>query len=524
MPSSPLDEILLRIRGLEPGARDELERDVVAGTAEFARFVPNPGPQTDAFNSPADLLLYGGEAGGGKSSLLLGLAFAAHSRSLIMRRQYTDLSALTEEAVRLNGTRAGFNGASPPKLRTRDNRLVEFGAAKTLGDEQNWKGRAHDFLGLDEAVDFLEVQVRFLMGWVRSADENQRTRTVLATNPPTSASGDWIVPMFRPWLDVTHANPAEPGDLRWFITDERGQDAEVDGPEPIARGMQTFIPKSRTFIPASLADNPYLINTGYRAELDALPEPYRSAYRDGNFMAARADDERQVIPTEWVVAAQARWTPAPPKGTPQSAMAMDVAEAQDLNVLAWRHDGWYAPLVSVPGNKAADGSTKAALIVKHRRDNATLIIDVGGGYAGGLIERLKDNTIPHVAFNAASASHKRTRDGKLGFVNKRAEAWWKFREALDPDQEGGSAIALPDDGALVAELTAPTFEVGRRGIQVESKKEIRKRLGRSTDRADPVVMAWSEGQSALERGVRRRGHAHPKVTHGFTHMKKRRRQ
>jgi hypothetical protein len=37
-----------------------------------------------------------------------------------------------------------------------------------LGDEQHWIGRARDLLGIDEATQFAEMQVRLLMGWVRS--------------------------------------------------------------------------------------------------------------------------------------------------------------------------------------------------------------------------------------------------------------------------------------------------------------------------------------------------------------------
>ena len=36
---------------------------------------------------------------------------------------------------------------------------------------------------------------------------------------------------------------------------------------------------------------------------------------------------------------------------------------------------------------------------------------------------------------------KKTKDGQIALANKRAEAWWKFPEALDPDQPDGSAIA-----------------------------------------------------------------------------------
>jgi hypothetical protein len=82
----------------------------------------------------------------------------------------------------------------------------------------------------------------------------------------------------------------------------------------------------------------------------------------------------------------------------------------------------------------------------------------------------------------------------LRFTNKRGAAYWGFRDALDPGQPGGSVIALPDDAMLVAELASPTFEPdGPNGVKIEPKEKVCARLGRSTDRADAVVMSWYEG-------------------------------
>ncbi len=79
-------------------------------------WVPLPGPQTEAYTSEADLLYYGGAGGGGKTDLILGLAMNEHTRSLIFRRKYNDLSAITERAIDINGTRDGYSGSSPPTL------------------------------------------------------------------------------------------------------------------------------------------------------------------------------------------------------------------------------------------------------------------------------------------------------------------------------------------------------------------------------------------------------------------------
>ena len=497
-----LDEVLGKLKGLPPEDRAALEREVAKGTAGL-KWIPNPGPQTEAFYCPADLLLYGGQGGGGKTDLLAGLALTAHRKSLLMRRQYTDLGALTERVLEVHGSRRGFNGSPPPKLKTDDGRVVDLGAAKHLGDEDTWQGQPHDLFGADEVVQMLEQQIRFLLGWVRTTDEGQRCRAVLASNPPVTAEGQWIVGMFRPWLDPTHDNPAQPGELRWYVTDPDGKDLEVDGPEDrrIWDG-KVYIPKSRTFIPAALGDNPYLINTGYQATLDALPEPLRSAVRDGNFMAAREDRAFQVIPTAWIVAAQNRWREYPPRDVPMCAVGCDVAQGGANNlVIAARHDGWYAPLVKIPGKDVPGGREAAAEIIKVRRDKAVVVIDMGGGYGTAPKEHLESNGVEVAPYKGAEATARRSRDGHYGFTNVRSAAYWTFREALDPDQEGGSAIMLPDDPEMVADLTAPDFEVTARGIKITPKEKLTEDLGRSTDAGDATVMAWWEGMHGLMGNV-----------------------
>jgi len=506
------EQALKAFEAMTPEQQERLfrETDALAGKMPW---VPNAGPQTQAYYSKADLLLYGGQAGGGKSELLLGLAMTAHRTSLLMRREYVALGGLLDRTQALLG-KAHVRVAPPPRAETEDGRVLLFGAVQQPGDEQNFQGRARDFLGLDEATQFLETQVRFLMGWVRTADETQRARTVLATNPPVDAAGDWIIGMFRPWLDLTYPpeKKAESGELRWFITDPDGADVEVDGPAPIERDGQTYLPKSRTFISATLADNPYLVKTGYQSTLDALPEPLRSAVRDGNFMAARQDAEFQVIPSEWVRDAQQRWTPTPPEGAFMNAMGVDVAQGgADETVISRRRGFWFEPLVVVPGKQTPEGSDVAALVTKYRYHNATVAIDMGGGYGAAPREHLEANGVPVKKYNGANASGRKAKGTELKFSNKRAESWWRLREALDPNQDGGSQIALPDDPALAADLTAPTFKVTAQGLRVEAKDDIRKRLGRSTDRGDAVVMAWAVGDKPLTPSEQFRNFAEPKT-------------
>jgi hypothetical protein len=291
----------------------------------------------------------------------------------------------------------------------------------------------------------------------------------------------------------------------------------VDGENVLAR--------SRTYIPARLEDNPDLRCTGYAAVLAGLPEELRRAYRDGNFAAGLKDGDFQVIPTAWIEAAQRRWRADAGRGIAMTAIGLDVAQGgADYTVLAARHGGWYAPLVRKPGHETRDGSAVAAEVVALRRDRCAVVVDVDGGWGGDTVSRLKDNGIPVVGFKGAGVSHAKTRDRQLGFYNKRAEAWWRMREELDPNQAGGSVLALPPDASVKADLAAARWELTARGIKIEDKNQIRKRLGRSPDEGDANVMCLSEGARAAAAELRRRQReARPEHANvGYPHLKERR--
>lgn len=524
-------EYIRRLEALPPDERQRLIDETVQRFSNI-KFVPNPGPQSDAYFSKADELLYGGSAGSGKSGLINGLALTQHSRSLIMRRKYSDLSALTDDLVRMYGSRDGFTTMPRPRLRATDGRVIEFGACQHLGDEEGFQGQAHDLKAFDEVTQFLESQVRYIIGWNRTAEEGQRCRVVYASNPPTSSDGDWIIGRFRPWLDPTYHNPAKPGELRWVVTDPDGKDIWVDGPQPVSfpgRAKPT-LPKSRTFIPGKLSDNPYLANTNYAATLDAMPEPLRSAMRDGNFMMIRSDTENQLIPTRWVREAMMRWKEDGRAKAPMTAMGADVADGgADDNVLAKWHEYWMDKMPVMPGKDAPDGSDVAAFIVKHRRDACDVGVDMGGGYGGAPKVHLEDSGIGVKKFKGAMGSEALDEAKVLGFVNTITEAYWRMREALDPDQAGGSKICLPEDQELLSDLTAYTYEVdrynGRLCVKKESKKDVKKRLGRSTNKGDACVIGWYFNRKALSRIAREKkpGGGVPRANVGYANRKSRRR-
>lgn len=89
--------------------------------------------------------------------------------------------------------------------------------------------------------------------------------------------------------------------------------------------------------------------------------------------------------------------------------------------------------------------------------------------------------------NFAAGTTARDRSGMLAMRNIRAEAYWSLREALDPQK--GDDLALPDDPELLADLCAPKWKLSVSGVQIESKDEIKARIGRSPDCGDAVTLA-----------------------------------
>jgi hypothetical protein len=522
----PHDELTQRLRRIPPEARDHAAEIFVASTGQFV-WTPTRGPQADAYRCPADELFYGGQAGGGKTELGLGLALTAHRRSLILRRINKDALKLIERIAEIVGGRDGYNGQLQRwRLALPDGageRLIQFAGCEFDEDKQRFKGTPFDLICFDEGTDFLASQYRFIIGWNRSADANQRCRVVVGSNPPTTAEGLWVIRHWSPWLDPLHPHPAGPGELRWFTTGPDGIDVEVADRGPHLVNGESVLARSRTYIPARLADNPDLRATGYAAVLAGLPEELRRAYRDGNFAAGLKDDDFQVIPTGWIEAAQRRWRADGGRGVAMTAIGIDVAQGgADFTVLAARHGGWYAPLVRKPGHQTRDGSAVASAVVALRRDRCVVVVDTDGGWGGDTVARLRDNGIPVTGFKGSGASLAKTRNRTYGFYNKRAEAWWRMREELDPDQDSGAILALPPDASVKADLAAPRYELTARGLKIEDKKEIRKRLGRSPDDGDAIVMCLSEGTRAAAAALQRaQQEARPERANvGYAHLKK----
>lgn len=446
---------------------------------------PLPGPQSMAFYSEADVIGYGGAAGGGKTDLACGKAITQHQKVMILRREGTEMTAIIDRLVELLGSRDGFKGQERIFRLPQRKLQIELGSTPNLDDWKKYQGRPHDLLVFDEAANFLEQQVRALLGWLRSVDPNQRCQALLTFNPPTSAEGQWIIPFFAPWLDKTHPNPAKPGELRWFASVD-GKDVEVESGTPFDHNGELIVPMSRTFIPSRVSDNPYLMGTGYLATLQSLPEPLRSQMLKGDFTAGMEDDPWQVIPTRWVELAMARWKPLDVK-PPMDSMGVDVARGgRDNTIIARRHGMWFDQALVYPGSATPDGPTVAGLTIAALRDRAPIHVDIIGVGASpyDFLMQARQNVI---GVNVSESATTTDQSGRLTFANLRSQLWWKMREALDPQANNG--IALPLDPRLKADLCAPNWKLQGRAIKVESRDEIIARIGRSPDWASAYTLA-----------------------------------
>ncbi len=455
-------------------------------------WTPNAGPQTAAFFCEADELYYGGGAGGGKSDLLLGLGIQAHLRSVIFRREYPQLTDLMDRSEEIVGASGRLKRGSPGRLTLQNGRKIQFGSCPHEQNKTRWQGRAHDLKGFDEICHFTRSIFVYLKTWERTSIQGQRTRVVVCGNPPTPMSGGWVIEYWAPWLQRDHDNPALPGELRWFVTTKDGKvDTEVDGPEPIELEGEVVYPRSRTFIPALLADNPYLSgDTDYLAVIQSLPEPLRSQMLYGLFDAEEADDEWQVVPSEWYDAAVLRWKSGTIKPGPMTALGVDVARGGDDNtVLAPLHGEWFGEIERIPGKETPEGSdvARAVVVVTSRSEQEVVIgLDVLG-VGSSPYDVLRDLGAAVEGINFGAGTDVTDLSGKYKMANLRAGVYWKFREALDPRY---SQVALPPDPELRTELLAARWDIRSGRILIEEKAAIKVRIGRSPDAADAVVLAW----------------------------------
>lgn len=492
-----IPEIEKAIVALPPKAKRALEEYLAQ---DMALWRPLPGPQSNAYYSLADIIGYGGAAGGGKTDLMVGMCLTRHQNSLVCRKDGMQLFGIRERLGLILGTQAGWNGSD--RVWRHESGVIQMRGLPNPGDEKKLQGIAHGLKGFDEATELPEYMVRFVMGWMRSDKEDVKPQALMTFNPPTTIEGRWVMKYFGPWLDKKHRNKAKDGELRLFTT-IGGVDFETEDDRPFVIDARTkkhvydfdpeeyapvniITPKTRTFIHSKVSDNPYYLRTGYVATLQAMPEPLRSQMLLGDFEAGMEDDRWQVIPTRWVEEAMDRWKPRDAKGTMDSIGVDPAMGGLDKFVISRRHGTWFDDLIRYPGAQVPDGPTGAGLVILHRRNRAPVHVDVVG-WGASTYDFLRANDVQALRINGAEKSLELTVEGGLKFANKRAQLIWRMREALNPTN--AYPMELPDDGDVLADLTAYRWTMTPSGILIEGKEDMRKRLGRSPDDGDAICNA-----------------------------------
>lgn len=212
-------------------------------------------------------------------------------------------------------------------------------------------------------------------------------------------------------------------------------------------------------------------------ELLGADDPYFMAYVLGEFPEISIDTIVSLAAVERAVKRA---------GTPgEHILAVDLSRMGDDKCAMAHLEGDIFHPIEVWGKTRMD-VTLGKAVSKYRElggndGNVLLVMD-----STGLGESMSD-------FGSALGGTPITRykDGedavdKERFRNRRTEAWFRFAHALDMNR-----VTLPNDPELIAELTAPKYIFqpdGRR--RIEQKEDTKKRLGRSPDRADAVIMAW----------------------------------
>lgn len=276
---------------------------------------PQKGPQEAFLSSPADIAIYGGAAGGGKTFGLV-LESVRHSANakfggVIFRRtspQLTGAGSIWEEAQTIYRT-LGAKLVESPNLQATfpSGALIQYLHLQHLKDVYDHQGKQYAFIGFDELTHFEAAQFWYLVSRMRSVSGVAPYMRATCNPDPDS----FVCKLIDWWIDeeTGEAIPERSGVLRWFIRIgdvlEWGDTREALMPLCEA-GVQ---PMSLTFISAKLEDNPALqkADPGYRTRLMALPEVERARLLGGNWKI-RASGGR-FIQRPWF---KERWTKLPP--------------------------------------------------------------------------------------------------------------------------------------------------------------------------------------------------------------------
>ena len=251
---------------------------------------PQPGPQTVFLSSSADIAIFGGAAGGGKTYGLLLEPCRHTERSdfggVIFRRQAIQVRSeggLYDTSFGLYPHLDAIPKLSPyPSWTFPSGCEISFNHLTTDSDLLSWQGSQIPFIGWDELTHFTERQFFYMMSRNRSMS-GIRPYMRATCNPDADS---WVAKLIEWWIDqdTGYAIPERSGIMRYFI---RIEDKMIwaDTETQLKMKYPDAIPKSLTFIPSKLSDNKILMDAdpGYLANLMNMSRVDRERLLGGNW-------------------------------------------------------------------------------------------------------------------------------------------------------------------------------------------------------------------------------------------------
>lgn len=253
-------------------------------------FRPQDGPQNTFLTTPAEIAIYGGAAGGGKTFGLLLEALRCRTiknfKCLIFRRNATQIENLGGlwDTSELIYPYVGGRGSRHRHTWTWDNGFeVAFRHLDREDDKHAYQGAQVPFIGFDELTHFTATQFWYMLS--RNRSMTGRPGYIRATTNP-GGKDHWVTKLIEWYIDENGYPITErAGKVRWFF---RSRDKLVWG-DSSAELLQKYgseaagAMKSFTFIPAKVEDNRILLakDKGYLANLRAMPMIDRLALLEG---------------------------------------------------------------------------------------------------------------------------------------------------------------------------------------------------------------------------------------------------
>jgi predicted phage terminase large subunit-like protein len=265
------------------------EQTPVAAPQNLKTIGPQAGPQTDFLSTSADIALYGGAAGSGKSFGLLLEPLRHYNNPLfggvIFRRNSTQVrneGGLWNESEALYTQLGGYPRQSSLEWEFPSGMRMKFAHLEFDRSVYDWQGSQIPYIGFDELVHFSEKQFFYMLSRNRSL--SGVSGYIRATCNPDSDS--WVRKFIDWWIGEDGFPIRErSGVIRWFIRQDDQIIWASTREELIEKYGTKQLPKSFTFIAAKVHDNKILMekDPSYLSNLMALSRVERMRLLEGNW-------------------------------------------------------------------------------------------------------------------------------------------------------------------------------------------------------------------------------------------------